>query len=806
MLSPDRGGGSGKNPSGSGDAPSGESMLSRLLRLKGMDEKRAKTLMDAGFDTMEKIGKASVEEVEKLDGFDRKLAETVVNALSSASSSGDSGDNGSEAESGGGEDDKTELEKWLAGEEEGALEEWLKGEEEKKGGKKIRTKKEETGKREPGDGRNGQNGVDSLKRWLMGDEDTALEEWLTEEPEEEPGGSEAVRMVSADISAIREEVKSLVKGLKAGKVNIEDVVSENATLKASLEEEIRKREELEKELENVKKSSVAVIKYIKAQQAKAQGKDALKLQRMLDQQIALKEKLEVKLKETENELQALRREMEKKLESMPEAEKEIKKKEMELIQKEKELAVKEKNLLQKEEALASGEAILLQEAGEPLSEEALAAAEAEWLEEKKKLLDEKAELEKRVQVLELELSQLKEQMELSGKDEAAISEELLLKERELANKEKALLLKEEEFADLKRQLSLKEEEIRKLRETVAYKEEELLRREEDLMHREKLLEAERRRVEEAKKGIGTMEQQEAQKKLEELKAQIAEKEREIMAKEKYIRAKEEELRLREQGLIEEEIEAREEDRMMEWKIEKVKTGIQRLDDLLMGGIPFGSNVAVYGPAFVGKETLMNRFIAEGLKKGVPAIWVITDKTPLEIREEMSFVLSGYEEYEKMGLVRYVDTYSLTMGEEPTDPYTTYIDGVSDTKEILTAVDDAAKEFKKTHKYYRLAFRSVSTVIAYLGATETFKFLQPFTGRRKRDKAVALYAIEKGMHSETEIQSISHVMDGTIDFKVEQLKTYLAVQGICDVQSRSYIQYTHSKQNLNIGSFTLDHIR
>ena len=57
----------------------------------------------------------------------------------------------------------------------------------------------------------------------------------------------------------------------------------------------------------------------------------------------------------------------------------------------------------------------------------------------------------------------------------------------------------------------------------------------------------------------------------------------------------------------------------------------------------------HGPPFVGKEILVNSFIAEGLKKGIPALWVITDKTPKDIREEMKFVLSGYDEYERKGV-------------------------------------------------------------------------------------------------------------------------------------------------------------
>ena len=70
----------------------------------------------------------------------------------------------------------------------------------------------------------------------------------------------------------------------------------------------------------------------------------------------------------------------------------------------------------------------------------------------------------------------------------------------------------------------------------------------------------------------------------------------------------------------------------------------------------------------------------------------------------------------------------------------------------------------------------------------------------------MFAMEKGMHSDQEIQMIGSVMDGMIDFKVDQLKTFFAVKGVTDVQSRSYIRYTASKSTISIGSFSLDHIR
>src|SRR2546428_8358545 len=61
--------------------------------------------------------------------------------------------------------------------------------------------------------------------------------------------------------------------------------------------------------------------------------------------------------------------------------------------------------------------------------------------------------------------------------------------------------------------------------------------------------------------------------LEELKGQINQKEEEVRTKEKYLQQKMEELRLREQGLIAEDIEAREQDLQGEGKQQKVKLEI-----------------------------------------------------------------------------------------------------------------------------------------------------------------------------------------------------------------------------------------
>ena len=774
-------------------------------QIEGIGDSRANALYESGFTSLESFRDTSVQDIIELAGLDEKLAKAVhdgAEKMLASSSQQPTGNNDA-------------LYKWLSGENgEGGLSAWL-------GASPDASKPAQAPK---------DANVDALKKWLSGEED-ALQQWLgfdtTPQVVVEGDALKRLRELERqldekdlqvgererEIESMRVEIDELKDGLqrqlsayKDGTFDPVKFIEEQAELNKQLQTEISKRKQLEDEMEHLKKGSIAVIKYVKSQQQR--GGTSPEMKKRLAEESMRRQQMETEVGRLTHLQEELKKQLDGGLQKLKPDERALKEKELTLIEKEAQLKAKEEQLSAYEEAAKRGEIDL-----GGASEELRQRLKEELRDKEEEFRRRDEELSKKVILLEEEVSKYrideklrKEAQELKGKPKDVIDQVFAKKETELLSKEKSILIREQEIQRLKEELQLKEDEMKKLTEPLKYKEEEMLRREEDLLYRERLMQAQLRKLEEAKAQGGSTEELELKDRLEQLKSEIATKEEEVRAKEKYLKQKMEELRLREQGLIEEEIDAREEDRTMEFKQEKAKTGSPRLDDLLLGGIPFGSNVSIYGPAYVGKEVIVNAFMAEGLKKGIPVIWVITDKTPADIREEMQFILPGYAEYEKLGLAKYVDAYSRSMGSETQDAFSTYINDATDHESILKAVDDIAKEFKKKHEYYRLAFRSISTLIAYLDPTTTFKFLQPFAGRRKRDKAISFYVIEKGMHEEQEIQMLGSVMDGALEFKVEQLKSYLAVKGICDVQSRAWIRYTYSKQGVSIGSFSLDHIK
>ncbi|MEM2870301.1 MAG: ATPase domain-containing protein [Thermoplasmata archaeon] len=604
-----------------------------------------------------------------------------------------------------------------------------------------------------------------------------------------PELEERIRNLENEVLRYKTSLEVKTEALKRAEEQLAAKEAEFKDYMAKMEEQL-KQNDLKAELENVKKGSIAMMKYITSLQQKKQEEEFKAIRKALENEIQKRLQIEEELRKKEESLAARQRALGAEIERVASTSnvdlEAVRRLEAELRMREEEVRRKEEALTQKEKALV----------------ERIKGLEGEI---QKKIRDGRM------------LADIKREFALKAEELNLLRMELKQKEEELQARERALNARapppagvpknvEAELKRLRDELASKEAELKRLTEPIKYKEQEFLRREEDLRYREELLKREMLKLEEARKQQATIEESELKKRLEALEEQIKHKEEEIKSRESYLRKKEEELRLRESRVISKEIQAREEDLRLEVSSEKAKTGNSRLDDLLMGGIPFGSNVLCIGPPFIGKEVLVARFLLEGLQKGIPAIVVTTDISPQEIREELNAIVPGTQEFEKLGLLRYIDVYSKSMGLAEEDPATIYVDSPTDYAGITRAIEMLSKQFREKSTTYRMAVRSISTLVTYSDPTSTYKFLQMTTGRVKRAKVVAMYTMDRGMHSETEIQTLAHLMDGSIEFKTDGVKTYLSVQGLTDVQSRAWIQYTYTKKGLNIGSFALDHIR
>jgi circadian clock protein KaiC len=242
---------------------------------------------------------------------------------------------------------------------------------------------------------------------------------------------------------------------------------------------------------------------------------------------------------------------------------------------------------------------------------------------------------------------------------------------------------------------------------------------------------------------------------------------------------------------------------------KLITGIEGLDSILIGGIPARTVSLIYGPPFVGKEHFVRTFASECLRHGIPAIFVIMDVPSTQLREEMTAIDKNYKTYEKNGLVRYVDAYSMSIGITEKDKYAEYIPNAIDLAAINLALNRAQQAVMGKHTHHLIILDSLTTLLANTNSPTVFRFTQVMKGRCKMAGATTVFTMGSGIHPDSDVQLFRGIMDGVIEFKEDQrdAKTYLKVQGFGDTRSRNWVEYNYEKGRLEVtGAFEIGRIR
>jgi circadian clock protein KaiC len=148
-------------------------------------------------------------------------------------------------------------------------------------------------------------------------------------------------------------------------------------------------------------------------------------------------------------------------------------------------------------------------------------------------------------------------------------------------------------------------------------------------------------------------------------------------------------------------------------MERVKTGIEGLDQALNGGIPNGNIILISGSAGTGKTLLCLSFVYYGATKfNEPGVYLSTDQTPEEIRVQAKAFGWDLEALEKKKLLR---LYHIDITAEKDLQY-------------LKKLDKLAKEINAK----RIVLDSLTTVTEFLTpfevkrSTKLFETLEVIT--------------------------------------------------------------------------------
>jgi circadian clock protein KaiC len=187
---------------------------------------------------------------------------------------------------------------------------------------------------------------------------------------------------------------------------------------------------------------------------------------------------------------------------------------------------------------------------------------------------------------------------------------------------------------------------------------------------------------------------------------------------------------------------REGDKVAQEYLERVKSGINGLDEMMQGGFPFPSTVLVAGSAGTGKTTFALQFLAQGVRDGEQGIFFTTLSEPTQwmLRFVTHFTFLDKDTFGRQ--IKYVDLGPFLRKER-------------DPEKLLTYIDDQISE----HMPQRIVIDPVS-VIGSLIKTDYRMFLYDLSTHLKNWRAISILTGEV-LPQEPYPVEISYIVDSVV---------------------------------------------
>jgi CheY-like chemotaxis protein/KaiC/GvpD/RAD55 family RecA-like ATPase len=206
-------------------------------------------------------------------------------------------------------------------------------------------------------------------------------------------------------------------------------------------------------------------------------------------------------------------------------------------------------------------------------------------------------------------------------------------------------------------------------------------------------------------------------------------------------------------------------------VERINTGLKKLDRALGNGMPAGSNAIVIGPTGAGKSSFARRFVAEGIIRNERCMVITIDDDPGMIRNSLDAMIPGtLDSYEQKDYFRLVDCYSWSRGRASGNERFT-VTGVMELNQLAGLISDAGTELGQTvnEKFGgRRIVDSVSSLFIDFELASVQRFLVQLARTAANYGGVStLFILEEGSVSDHVINNIKYLMDIVLEVKFDR---------------------------------------
>ena len=133
-------------------------------------------------------------------------------------------------------------------------------------------------------------------------------------------------------------------------------------------------------------------------------------------------------------------------------------------------------------------------------------------------------------------------------------------------------------------------------------------------------------------------------------------------------------------------------------MERVKTGIAGLDEVLNGGIPVKRHIALNGGPGAGKTSFAFEYIYRGAQMGQNGIYISLEETPEDIIENMSVTFSGFKDMAELIASKKMEIVK---------PDKLMLEDIAELLEEKIANNDIKRAVIDSSTMVRLAFKDVA---------------------------------------------------------------------------------------------------
>ncbi len=164
-------------------------------------------------------------------------------------------------------------------------------------------------------------------------------------------------------------------------------------------------------------------------------------------------------------------------------------------------------------------------------------------------------------------------------------------------------------------------------------------------------------------------------------------------------------------------------------VERIRTGIPGMDEILNGGIPKRNVVLLAGGPGTGKSIFGQQYLWNGLQMGEPGVFVALEEHPVQVRINMAQFGWDVRKYEREGLFAMVDAFTGGIGEaakreryvvrDPTDIgllIDTLRDAIRDTGAQRVVIDSVSTLYLTKPAVARSVVMQLKRVLSGMGAT------------------------------------------------------------------------------------------